>query len=87
MVIVTQASWKRALEVFDTRLAKIPPENSAKMRHWKQVVEKLYLELAAKLPNVKTPTLARRVAGEDGRVEGSQYPNLILPWERQQYGI
>ncbi|KAF9785457.1 hypothetical protein BJ322DRAFT_831444 [Thelephora terrestris] len=80
-------SWKKALEVFDARLAKITSEHGINLRHWKQIVEKHQLDFARRIPEAKMPTLAVRARREDGRTEGSQYPNLILPWERNHYGL
>lgn len=79
-------SWEKALKVFDARIAKLPLPRGTRLRHWKQIVERLHLDFAARLPEATPPPLAVRVREEDGRTEGSQYPNLILPRERQPYG-
>jgi len=85
MVNVTQESWKKALAVFDARLATIPFEHGTKLRHWKETVEEVYSDFAAQLPGADLPTLAIRVSCEDGRTKGSQYPNLIHPGVLWQY--
>jgi hypothetical protein len=82
-----QVSLEKAVGTFDTRLAKIPPEHAAKLRRYKQIVVELYLDLVARLPGANLPTLGRRVLREDGRTEGSRYPNLILRQVRHTYGI
>lgn len=82
-----QVSWEKALGVFDARLANIPRERGTKLRFWKQIVEKHHLDFVARLPAGETPTLAVLVQHEDGRTEGSQYPNLIPSGEREQYGL
>lgn len=80
-------SWEKALEVFNARLAKIPPERNTELRYWKQIVEKSHLDFTKRLPEAKPPALAVQAQREDGRTEGSQHPNLILPWERNRYGL
>lgn len=73
--------------MFDARLAGLPVEGDTKLRHWKRIVGTLYLDFVERLPEAKAPTLGLLARREDGRVEGSRYPNLIHPWERVQYGI
>lgn len=87
IVNVTQVSLEKAAGVFVTRLAKTPPEHGAKLQRYKQIVVERYLDLVSRLPEANLPILGRRVLGEDGRTEGSRYPNLILRQERHPYGI
>ena len=82
-----QMSWEKALGVFDARLANIPLEDSTKLQHCKKVVTKLHQDIVAKLPGASRPPLINVVLQMDGRVEGSRYPNFILPQGRQLYGI
>jgi len=58
MVNVTQVSWKKALGVFEARLADVPLERGTKLRHWKEIVAKVYSDFVAKLPDVEPSTLA-----------------------------
>ena len=83
----TQVSWEKVLGISDAGLVKIPPEQGTQSRNWMKVVENAHLDFAARFPEAKIPTLALRAREEDGRIEGSRYPNLILSQERQQYGI
>ena len=78
----TQVSWRKALGVFDARLATAPPECGKELWHWRGVVAEAYLDFTTKLPGGELPILTMRAMREDGRAEGSQYPNLFL-----RYGI
>ena len=81
---ITQASWRKALGVFDARLATVSLEDGKKLRHWKEVVAGVYSDFAAKLPNAELPPLATRAFWEDGRTEGSRHPNLLLPHRKNR---
>ena len=82
MVDVTQASWERALGVFDAHLTTAPPEHDTRLRRQRDAVAAAYSDFAAKLPEARTPALMTRALSEDGRTEESRYPNLmILGWE------
>ena len=58
MVNVTQMSWKKALGVFEARLADLPFEHSVKLRHWKPIVERVYSEFVTKLPDADPTPLS-----------------------------
>lgn len=85
--LVLGESWRKTLGVFDDRIAKVPSERAADLRNRKQAVTKAHLEFSVKLPDFRVPTLAWLVGWVDGRTEGSQYPNLIPPIARREYGI
>ena len=87
MTNTTQLSWKKALGVFDARLAYATLEHGTKLRRWRETVTEVYLDFVAKLPDAETPILMLRATQLDGRTEGSRYPNLMLPWVQQQYGL
>jgi hypothetical protein len=87
MTNVTQLSWKRALGVFDVRLTEVPFERGTKLRHWREIVAGVHLDFETKIPDPGPPTLLARAIWEDGRTEGSRYPNLMLPGVRQKYGV
>lgn len=82
-----QVSLEKVVGIFDARLVKVPLEHGQKLRRCRQAVVELYLDLVRRLPEAHLPTLGKRVLGEDGRTEGSRYPNLILHQERRLYGI
>ena len=50
MGYVAQVSWKRALGVFDARLANVPLGYGAKLRRWKKIVAEVHSVFEAKLP-------------------------------------
>jgi len=58
MMNVTQVSWKKALGVFEARLVDALFEHGAKLREWREIVARAYLDFAAKLPDAEPPTLA-----------------------------
>ena len=80
-------SWKKALAVFDARLAGGTHEHSTKLRHWREIVAEVYADFEAKLPHAGFPNLTVQAGWVDGRAEGSRYPNLMLPGMGQRYGI
>lgn len=61
----TQISWKKALGVFEARLADVPLEHSTKLRYWKEIVAGVRSDFAAKLPDAELPTLS---AGQNWRM-------------------
>lgn len=71
MVNITQVSWRKALGVFEARLADIPLEHDTKLRDWKEIVTRVYSEFAAKLPDTQPPTPATLARLEGDRTEGS----------------
>ena len=85
MANVVQVSWKKALRVFDARLANAPPEHGTKLRHWKETVAEVHSDFEAKLPGTGPGTLTLRAEQVDGRTEESRYPNLMIPGVMQQY--
>jgi hypothetical protein len=64
----TQISWKKALGVFEARLADVPLKYGTKLRCWREAVARVHSDLAAKLPDTGLPTLA---LGKNRRTEGS----------------
>jgi len=80
-------SWKKALAVFDARLASNTREQDTKLRHWRETVAGVYADFEAKLPDAGFPNLTVQARWVDGRTEESRYPNLLLPGMGQRYGI
>ena len=87
MVNIVQVSWKKALEVFDARLASFSLRYGTKLSHWRETVAAIHSDFEAKLPNAEPPILTVRAALMDGRTKESRYPNLMLPGVGQQYGL
>ncbi|KAF9646810.1 hypothetical protein BDM02DRAFT_2889392 [Thelephora ganbajun] len=80
-------SWKKALGVFDARITNDTLERGTNFRHWRKTVAEVYSDFVAKLPGAESPILSSRARQLDGRTEGSRYPNMMLPWVRQRYGL
>lgn len=87
MANVVQMSWKKALGVFDARLANIPLGRCTKLRYWRETVAAIHSDFEAKLPDAEPPILTLRAALLDGRTKESRYPNLMLPGIGRRYGI
>jgi len=60
--LLLRISCEKALGVFDTRLAGVPPGDSTKLRHCQQIVRRLHLDLVAKLSGANRPTTVGVVA-------------------------
>lgn len=80
-------SWEKVLGVLDTRIAKATPQHGARLRHWREPVAVVYSDFLAKLPDAEPAILAARSHELDGRTEESRYPNMMLPWVKQRYGL
>ena len=85
MGYVTQVSWKRALGVFDARLANVPLGYGAKLRRWKKIVAEVHSVFEAKLPEDIPAIIPLWAERADERTEGSRYPDLMVPGMQQQY--
>ena len=55
-------SLQKALRVFYSRLAKIPFDRGARLRHWKGIVEEIHIDFVARVPEAKHPLLATRAS-------------------------
>ena len=84
-----QISWKRALDTIEECIRLCPhSEREAPQYHrWKEVIGKAYADFQANLPGYEPSLLSSLAMTVDGRTEGSNYPNLILPAERERYGL
>lgn len=56
MTSPTQESWKKALGVFEARLADVPLEYDTKLGYWKGVVARVHSDFAEKLPDAQILT-------------------------------
>ena len=57
------------------------------LMRWRETVAGVYSDFLAKLPDAEPPILTARAHETDGRTEGSRYPNFMLPWVQQRYGL
>ena len=62
-------------------------EDSLSLRYSKGVVAKAYSTFQERLPDEEPPQLTSMLSTQDGRDEGSQYPNLLQASARDDIGI
>ena len=82
-----QISWKTALDTVEARLGLQLDAKNRSLGRWKIAIEKAYADFRENLPGFKPDPFASMVFASDGRSEGSNYPNLIVPRERARYGL
>ena len=83
-----QASWKRALDTIDERIGLCGSDaERGSLRHRRRVIGQTYDDFRAKFSGYKPPLLASLALSVDGRTEGSSFPNLVAPEEREPYGF
>ena len=75
------------MAVYESRINHLPMEDSLLLRYWKGVVAKAYSTFQEKLPGEEPPELSSMLEKQDGRIEGSKYPNLLQASVRDDYGI
>jgi hypothetical protein len=73
--------------VYESRIRSLPFEECLLLRYCKGVVEKAYATFQEKLPGEEPPESLSTLAQQDGRIEGSKYPNLLQASVRDGYGI
>lgn len=73
--------------MYDSRISSLSLEEGAQLWCSKEVVEEACDDLERKLPKREPPVLTSLALLEDGRSEGSKYPNLMVPAAREYYGI
>lgn len=73
--------------MYESRIKNLPMEEGLLLRYWKGLVAKAHLTFQEKLPGREPPELLSTLARQDGRVEGSRYPNLLQAAVRDDYGI
>ena len=82
-----QISWKRALDIVDARIESRSHAESEPLRHWRGVIGKAYTDFQANPLEYGPKPLVSLALSIDGRIEYSNYPNLLLPSERERYGL
>ena len=73
--------------MYDSRIGSLSLEEAAHLWYWKQVVAEACADLERKVPKNEPSVLTSLALLEDGRSEGSKYPNLMVPAAREHYGI
>lgn len=82
-----QYSWTKALKVYDSRIGSFSLEEGAHLWCLKQVVAEACVDFERRVPKAGPSVLTSLALLEDGRSEGSKYPNLMVPAAREHYGI
>ncbi|KAF9783456.1 hypothetical protein BJ322DRAFT_153418 [Thelephora terrestris] len=85
--LVLKVSWEKALKIYDSRLNELSVEEGSELWRWRCVVAEAYADMERRLPKREPPILTSLALLEDGRSEGSRYPNLMNPANRKDYGM
>ena len=80
-------SWKRALDIIDTRIGLRSDIESGPLRHWRRVIGKAHADFQTGFLGYGPALLISLAVRVDGRTEDSNFPNLLLPTERERCGI
>lgn len=75
------------MEGFKARTSALPAEQTATLVYWWKVVSNAHASYKDKFPDFEPPLLSSLSLLEDGRTEGSKYPNLLSPQARAGLGI
>ena len=75
------------MDTIDARVGSHSDAEKGSLRHWKRVLEKAHADFQANFPGFEPHPFACLVMATDGRSEGSKFPNLIVPKERERYGL
>ena len=82
-----QISWKRALDTIDLRIGLCPHSESRSLRYLRGVIGKVHADFQANLLGCGPASFMPLVMLMDGRTANSKYPNLLLPTERERFGL
>ena len=82
-----QMSWKMALDTIDARLGLRSAAENESLGRWKITIEKAFTDFRGKCPGFAPGTLPSLVIALDGRLEGSNFPNLVVPKERERFDL
>ena len=80
-------SWKTALDTVDTRLRVSLHAKNESLRHWKMIIEIAYTNFQANFPGFRPDPFTSLVMSSGGRSGNSNLPNLVVPGERERYGL
>ena len=68
-------------------MANLPPGESERLRHFRELIREMYYGFQAGLPDCEPPMIFSLATFEDGTTEDSKYPNLMSAEERVPYGV
>ena len=82
-----QISWRRALDTIDVRIGLCSQSGSGSLRYLREIIWKVHADFHANLRERGPSSFALLVPSTDGRTADSKYPNLLLPKERERFGL
>ena len=80
-------SWKRVLDTIDVRIGLCPQPESESLRYLRGVIGKVRADFQAGIVGCGPSSLVSLLLSADGRTADSKYPNLLLPTERERFGL
>ncbi|KAF9779638.1 hypothetical protein BJ322DRAFT_369059 [Thelephora terrestris] len=84
---LTGRSWNTMLDTIDTRLGLCSDAEKGSLQRRKAIIKKAYDDFQENLPGFEPSSFASLVIAADGRSKDSSYPNLLVPEERERYGL
>ena len=69
------------------RIGLRPDAENGSLRRWRVVIGRAYNDFQANFPGYGPTLLASLALSVDGRTDGSNFPNMLLPTEREPYGL
>ena len=75
------------MDTIDARIRLQFDAVNGSLLRWKTVIEDAYGDFQVGFPGFKPDSFASLVMTMDGRSEDSNYPNLVVPSERERYGL
>jgi hypothetical protein len=86
-ILHDQTSWGRALNIIDARIGLHLDTENGSLGHWRAVIRKAHTDFQANFLGSGHNEFASFVFSMDGREEGSEFPNLMLPAEKDRHGV
>ena len=75
------------IKVYGSWISHLSLEESAQLWCWKEIVAEACADFERRISKCEPPILAALALLEDGRSEGSKYPNFMVLAARENYGI
>ena len=82
-----QVSWKRVLDTIDARIGSHLDNGDESLQHWRTVFMKTRADFQEKYLGDYYDFFVSFVVSVDGRSEDSRFPNMLLPNEREPFGL
>ena len=75
------------MDIIDVRIGLGSGTEGGSLRRWREAISKTYADFETSFPGNEPSLLASLAVSIDGRMESSTYPNLMVPKERERYGL